>query len=117
VKDLNKEELKGNRSYRKGRYYENKTRKELEVAGFYTVRSAASKGMWDIVAIGKYTVILIQVKANNRVGPKERKQMEDFECPENTMRQIWRYYGVGKKEVSTLINGEWKKGGGGETYK
>ena len=99
----------GNKLYRKGQYYETKTRKELEEVGFYTIRSAASKGIWDIVAVNKYFVILIQVKANNWVGPRERKQMEEFKCPENTIRQIWRYFGMGKKEISTWVNGKWNK--------
>lgn len=96
---------KGNRLYRKGRYYENKARKELEKDGYYVVRSAASKGIWDLIAIKKENIKLIQVKANNLPGPDERKKMAEFRCPKIVTKEIWRYYGMGEKQIITYKKG------------
>lgn len=95
--------------YRKGWYYEDKIRKELEEQGLYTIRSAGSKGLFDVVAISSHFIILIQSKRNVAPTVAERKAMAEFKCPKNVIRQIWRFYGKGKLEISTLVNGEWVK--------
>lgn len=61
----------------KGRRYEYKTRKALEAVGYLCIRSAASKGHFDIISLGSHgTVRLIQVKVNVRVTPAEREDLE-----------------------------------------
>lgn len=101
---------KGNRLYRKGKYYENLVRKELEKNNYYTIRSGASKGIWDIVAINSNHIRLIQVKTNACPNPKERKKMEEFNCSNNISKEYWRFYGRGKKEIWVWKDRkEWKK--------
>ena len=73
----------------KGRRLEYKTIRLLEAAGYNCTRSAASKGVWDIVAIGPQGVRLIQVKANRQPGPLEREQMAAFPAPPGVSREYW----------------------------
>lgn len=95
----------GNKLYKKGLYYENKARKELEAQGFYIIRSAASKGLWDIVAINNNIVRFIQVKTNDLPRLNERKNLANFKCPINSTKEIWRYFGMGKKQIYIYKNG------------
>jgi len=99
----------GNKSYRKGRYYENKIRKIFEKKGFYVVRSAASKGIWDLVAINADFIVFVQSKANQIPGIKERERMQNFICPKNSIKQYWRAYGLGKWEINTWAENKWTK--------
>lgn len=99
----------GKNTSRKGRYYENLARRELEKAGFYVVRSAASKGIWDLVGMNADFIILVQTKVTRIPRIKERKAMEDFVCPKNSIKQYWRFFGYGRWEIFTWIGNEWKK--------
>lgn len=61
----------------KGRRNEYKTIRMLEDQGHYCIRSAASKGMFDIVALRPqgYRTILVQVKTNGWPPPDERMRL------------------------------------------
>ncbi len=62
---------------RKGRRFEYKTRKLLERVGYVCTRSAASKGHWDIIALGSPgTVRLVQVKVNKTASLAEREELQ-----------------------------------------
>jgi Holliday junction resolvase len=53
----------------RGRYFEHKVRDDLRAHGFYVIRSAASKGNVDLVALGAgETTLLVQVKAGTSAG-------------------------------------------------
>ena len=73
----------------KGRRLEHKTMRLLERAGYACMRSAASKGVWDIIAIGPNGTRCIQVKANRPPGPLEREQMAEFRVPHGVTREYW----------------------------
>ena len=80
------------RNYKKGRYYENKTRKVYERRGYFVVRSAASKGCADLIAINNYEVILIQVKAGKSFfSPLERKTFGGLKVPQNCRKELWAW--------------------------
>lgn len=96
-------------AYKRGYYYEDKIRKEFEKQGYYTIRSAGSKGLWDIVAMSSNFIVLIQSKKTGLPTPKERKLMAEFKCPATTIKQIWRFHGTGKKTIWTWAGGEWTK--------
>jgi hypothetical protein len=49
---------------RKGRHREHQSRALLEAQGYVVIRSAASLGRFDLVAVGPADILLIQVKAN-----------------------------------------------------
>ena len=73
----------------KGRRLEHKTIRRLEAEGYDCTRAAASKGTWDIVAIGNEGIRLIQVKANRAPGSKERRQMVMAAAPPNASKEFW----------------------------
>jgi Holliday junction resolvase len=50
--------------YNKGRAFEYRVQRDLESRGWWTIRSAGSKGPADIVAIKGGKVLLVQCKAN-----------------------------------------------------
>ncbi len=95
---------KGNAGYRKGKYYERKTRKILEKEGYYTIRSAASKGVWDIVAIREDNVKLIQVKAGTSARKKQEiENMRQFKVPIYVSKELWFFYNPRKPPKIDII--------------
>lgn len=98
-----------NTRYKKGYYYENLVRKEFEKQGYYTIRSGKSAGLWDIVAISSNFIVLIQSKKTGLPTVAERKAMAEFPCPPNVIKQIWRFYGRGKKQIWTWTGAGWTK--------
>ena len=86
------------KSYSKGKYYERKTRNELEKSGFYTIRSAASKGLIDIVGISKEEIKLIQVKSGTSIYRKvDRIKFEKLSVPFVCNKELWKWK-EGKRE-------------------
>jgi len=69
--------------YEKGRSFENGIRKKLEAKNFYVARSAASKGVFDLVAIPPVRegfsppclVLGIQCKAHGKVSKTEKQRI------------------------------------------
>jgi len=57
--------------YEKGRGFEAYIIKKLREAGYYTTRSAGSKGVFDVVAIKNGVVWGVQCKASQYVPKKE----------------------------------------------
>lgn len=60
--------------YKKGRRFEYKVKKELEEQGYYVIRSAGSRGVFDLIAIKWDEVLGIQCKLG-KVSEKEIKEM------------------------------------------
>ena len=73
----------------KGRRLEHKTIRRLEAEGYDCTRAAASKGKWDIIAIGDKGIRLVQVKANRPPGSKERREMIQALVPPNASKEYW----------------------------
>lgn len=44
--------------------------------GYLVIRSAASKGIADLVALKKGEVVLVDVKFKRRPGPKDRERLK-----------------------------------------
>ena len=81
-----------NRNYQRGRAFEYRVKYYLEKLGYYVVRSYASKGLFDLVAIAPRHVstmgfdpLLIQCKTNGYVPPAEMFEL----CKAST-----RYNGI-----------------------
>jgi len=74
---------------RKGTRLEHKTMRVLEGLGYDCSRSAASRGTWDVVAIGAEDFRLVQVKANRRPGAEEMERIRTAVVPDNCTREIW----------------------------
>jgi len=60
---------------RKGIEKERKVRKMLEKVGYLVIRSAASKTPFDLVALRKNEVRLIQVKTNRHPSTEEEENL------------------------------------------
>mgnify|MGYP001772724201 CR=1 FL=1 len=64
-----------NKNYVNGRAFEYRVKKYMEKQGFYVMRSASSKGPFDLLAINQYVVYGIQCKANGKVSQKELEEI------------------------------------------
>lgn len=76
---------------RKGRSREYRSRRLLEAAGYEVIRSAASKGTWDLVGLSSSDVVLVQVKCNTMPAPAEREAMKGAKCPPNGRKLVHLY--------------------------
>jgi len=65
------------RSYVKGRRFENYVKEKLERKGYLVVRSAGSKGLFDLVALRRGEILLIQCKW--RKGRMSKEMVEAAE--------------------------------------
>lgn len=63
----------------RGRAFEQWVKEKLKSRGFHVTRSAASQGLWDLVAIHKESkrVILCECK-NHKLSPKEKREIEEL---------------------------------------
>lgn len=65
--------------YRKGALFENKIKSILEKNGYYVIRSAGSKGIFDLIAFppkqSNDSVMGIQCKVSNRIKEAERQKL------------------------------------------
>jgi len=68
---------------RKGTYFENQVKKIFESKGYYVVRSAASRGVFDLIAIKDGKPIGIQCK----VGRIPKRELE-------IIKETGRRYGI-----------------------
>ena len=85
-------QARGRRSKQKGARQELRTRKFLENLGYSCARSSASLGLFDIIAVNKNEVKLVQVKSNRWPGTEETEQLKEFArdgCPKSCSVEIW----------------------------
>jgi len=75
----------------KGRHNEHRTIALLQEQGYATVRSAASKGLWDIVAYNGLEIVFVQVKTNGWPGRQESQAMAEEMVPANGRKVIYRW--------------------------
>ena len=84
---------------RRGHDTERRCASLLRGQGYDVIRSAASKSIWDIVAVGRFDIKLIQCKRTLRktksaAAPKSViKEMEDALAPKNgcVSKQLWTW--------------------------
>jgi Holliday junction resolvase len=76
---------------RKGARVERRARHLLESLGFVVMRSAASKGAVDLLAVDAVSIRAIQVKANGYASAVERERLKLLPLPSNASREIWRF--------------------------
>jgi len=79
-----------NSKYLRGRRAEYRVIKVCKNAGYTTIRSAGSKGLWDIVCYNSKVMrwIVIQVKVNKKPTLKEMKAMQKERVP-FAIKQVW----------------------------
>lgn len=79
----------------KGNRAEYKSIRLLEKEGYQCVRAAASKGTFDVVAVGLFDILLIQVKGGKEwPRPDEMERIRQFPCPPGVKKLVhrWRDY-------------------------
>jgi Holliday junction resolvase len=84
--------------YRKGYLRELEVIRLLKKSGRFQIvfRSAASHSPFDIVAISKSKVLLLQVKTGKFNFKKELKKLRAIKTPKGVEKQLW------------ILNKEWK---------
>jgi uncharacterized protein with GYD domain len=75
----------------KGARNEHRSMALFESVGYRCIRSAASKGEWDFVAISAHDIVLAQVKTSRWPSSKEMEAMRAFPCPEGCRKLIHRW--------------------------
>lgn len=82
--------MKRRQRYIKGARFENEARKILEEAGWLVMRSAGSKGSFDLAAFGGRGTRLIQVKSKNATA-EERRALElvAVTLPRSITVELW----------------------------
>ena len=89
----------------KGNRLERKTIAHLTAAGYLCVRSAASLGPFDIIAINPLGLRCIQVKANDWPRPEERESLRNAArlMPPNAFVEVWRWDDNARKPIIKTI--------------
>jgi hypothetical protein len=95
--------MKRQQHYIKGRRFENEARKLLEEAGWMVMRSAGSKGMFDLAAFGGLGVRLIQIKGQpateaQRVG----LALVAASLPASIHVELWERLGPKRFKMTTM---------------
>jgi hypothetical protein len=109
--------------YVAGRKVEYKVRKLLEKSGHYVIRSAGSKGIWDLVALNGVGIKLIQVKrladrkglradSAKSIFSEELDAMKSVKLPSNAMVALVVYLPKIRGWAQfTIVNGRFCEGG------
>ena len=89
----------------KGTRLERKTIKRLQSAGYICIRSAASLGPFDIIAINHLGLRCIQVKANSWPRPLEREDLQAAakNMPLNALIECWRWNDNAREPIIKLL--------------
>jgi Holliday junction resolvase len=84
--------------YRKGYLKELEVMRILRNSGKFQVvfRSAASHSPFDIVAVSKSKILLLQVKTGRFSFKKEFEKLKSIQTPKSVEKQLW------------VLNKEWK---------
>jgi len=84
-------------AYRKGYLKELEVARKLKKAGYPVVFGASQKSPFDVIAISRHKVLLVQVKTGAFNMKKELEKLKAIETPENVSKELW------------VLNKEWKR--------
>ncbi len=90
----------GKANKQKGSRRERQVKKMLEDTGYLVVKSGASLGLFDLIALGDKQCRLIQVKSN-WCSPAEREGIEEFDAPSYCTKELWVYKDRVKEPIIT----------------
>ena len=76
-------------NYKRGGKLEYAVRDEFTAKGYIVIRSAGSKGPFDLCAISPTDVVLVQVKAKGAMRKADLKQLQAIQVPRNVRKEIW----------------------------
>ncbi len=95
---------------RRGHDTERKCAQELKALGYDVIRSAASKSIWDIIAVGPHDIRLIQCKRTKKTtrsaaAPKSViKEMRSAPAPSvGVNKQLWTWVDRKGWVVTTIV--------------
>ncbi len=93
-------------SKRKGTRLERKTIAMLKASGYLCIRSAASLGPFDILAINPLGLRCIQVKSNTWPRPEERESLRNAAkaMPANAFIEVWRWDDGARKPIIKAVD-------------
>lgn len=81
-------------NYQRGRTREYYVMQNLRKKGYHCIRSASSKGYFDVIAIGEKDILLIQVKLSKDGKLKRDENYKlslTLKVPTNTKKQLWLF--------------------------
>ena len=90
-------------NYQRGRYYEYRSEKILEAAGYHTTRAAGSHGVWDVCGFSAGGICLVQVKYNCNITASEREQFALFPAPPGTTKVVHRWLPRARQPIVEVI--------------
>lgn len=76
-------------NYDRGRRHENKAVQDLRKSGYAAERNAGSHGPWDVTAVNRLGVRLIQVKAEGAATPEDWHLLAAIPAPECVSLELW----------------------------
>ena len=76
-------------NYEKGANAEREAKKLLEMLGYDVIRSAGSKGMWDLVACYRTHIRLVQVKVEGAMTPVEYEAIKEDQASDFCTKEVW----------------------------
>lgn len=91
--------------YAKGRRLEYRAKKILEAQGYTVFRTAGSHGLFDLIAIKRDWMKLVQVKANRALAKIEHKKLQAFDNYPRALlgdKEVW-HFEDGKSEPHILL--------------
>ena len=95
--------MKRKQAYVKGRRIENEARAILELAGWMVMRSAGSKGPFDLAAFGGFGTRLIQVKGKKATAAdREGLALLAASLPTSIRVELWERVGPKNFTVTTF---------------
>jgi len=99
--------MKRKNTKQKGNRNENKSRKILEGMGYQVTRSARSEGVFDLIAINQFYIVLVQVKTRDWPSKEEMERIEQFKCPSNCAKVVHRWRdGESRPDTRTVQLGQ-----------
>jgi len=84
-------------AYRKGYLKELEVVRKLKKFGYPVVFRASQKSPFDVIAISRQKVLLVQVKTGAFNMKKEVERLRAIETPEHVSKELW------------VLNKEWKR--------
>lgn len=84
----------GKQNLLRGSRAERRAKKELEAQGYLVVKSGRSLGIFDLIAIGKSDILLLQIKRRKEKRGMSKYQkdivaIKKFECPSLCKKMMW----------------------------
>ncbi len=74
----------------------------MKEKGFYCTRSAASKGIFDIICLKEDEIVCIQVKCNSMPGSEEMNNITNLKLPDVCKKLVFVFYD-GKPNAPEII--------------